>query len=142
MDENEANAIFGAANIDKLTKFKMDGGKVDFGDQVHLAGSPQGTAIVVWSIDGRVAVKGVLFSDNFRSPQTATVEIRFKRSDGHIPTPTTRNKTTQGAPVGFKTVYKASPAGRYNEVRVRLSNTQNTALGTTTNVLKTRTFRR
>jgi hypothetical protein len=46
MDETDAARIFGSANIRKLTKFKMDGGVVDFGDQIHAAGTPQGTAII------------------------------------------------------------------------------------------------
>jgi hypothetical protein len=39
MNEDDARKIFGSdANIEKLRPFKMNGGEVDFGDDLHLGG--------------------------------------------------------------------------------------------------------
>ena len=124
MDRNDANQMFGSANVESVIQFKLPSdsspGTVDFGDEPHLAGQPVGTAIICWALDGRVAVKGKLYSDNLRDPQTATVEIRFRRTNGRATNPTTRRLNTQGGWVSSKEVEKVSPFGSFNEVRIRL----------------------
>jgi hypothetical protein len=146
MDKNDANVMFGSANVEKVKSFKIDGGEVDFGDHLHIGGSPQGNAIVVWSIDGRAAVRGVLFSDNFRDPQTATVEIRFRRANGQFTNWTRSSVSSQGGPMNSfyaKLVEKVSPTGRFDEVQIRLKHTlPDTGLGPVTTILATKTFKR
>lgn len=146
MDRNDANVMFGSANVEKVESFKINGGDVDFGDHLHLGGSPQGNAIIVWSIDGRAAVRGVLFSDNFRDPQTATIEIRFRRATGRFTNVTRRSVTSQGGPMNsfyVKLVEKVSPAGQFNEVEIRLKRfLPDTGGGPVSTTLATRTFRR
>jgi hypothetical protein len=142
MDRNDANQMFGSANVEKLETFRIRAGEVDFGDELHLLGDPQGTAIVCWSIDGRVAVKGRLYSDNLRDPQTATVEIRFRRANGQVTNLTTRSITSQGG-LASRVVEKVSPVGNFNEVRIRLKQfLPDTGLGSASSVVATRTFRR
>ena len=146
MDRNDANVMFGSANVEKVESFKINGGDVDFGDHLHLGGSPHGNAIIVWSIDGRAAVRGVLFSDNFRDPQTATIEIRFRRATGRFTNVTRRSVTSQGGPMNsfyVKLVEKVSPAGQFNEVEIRLKSfLPDTGVGPVSTTLATRTFRR
>lgn len=123
MNRNDANLIFGTANVEKVKSFKINGGDVDFGDHLHFGGAPQGNAIIVWSIDGRVAVRGILFSDNFQEPQAATIEIRFRRVNGQFTNTTRRSVASQGGPMNSfytKLVEKVSPLGSFNEVHIRL----------------------
>jgi hypothetical protein len=55
---------------DAVDQFKAEGGGADFGDDLHLGGAPQGTAVVCW--DGnlrnanaaRVILRGKLYHDN------------------------------------------------------------------------------
>jgi hypothetical protein len=145
VDKNDANVMFGSANVEKVEAFKLKGGEVDFGDHLHVGGEPQGNAIVVWSIDGRAAVRGVLFSDNFRDPQTAYIEIRFRRDNGQFTRPTRRSVSSQGGPMNSfytKLVEKVSPAGRFNEVEIRLKQFLSTDLGPLTTPLIKKTYKR
>ena len=146
MNRADANEIFGSANIEKLRFFKISAGDVDFGDHIHIAGTPQGSAIIVWSIDGRVAVKGLLFSDNFRDPQTATIKIRFRRTTGGFTAWTNRSVASQGGPMTpfyIKLVEKVSPVGTFDQVQVRLVQTiPDTGLGPTTATLEDKTYNR
>jgi hypothetical protein len=142
MNKDDVDRMFGSANVEKVESFKIDGGYVDFGDDWHVGGSPQGDAVVGWSIDGRVAVKGKLYSDNLLSPQKATVRIRFRRANGQVTNNTTRTITTHGGWVGSREIEKVSPAGNFNEVRIKLEASLETGLGTINKVVATRTFRR
>jgi len=143
MNRNDCDRIFGSANIEKVEIFMMNGGVVDFGDEPHLAGQPQGDAIICWSIDGRVAVIGKLYSDNFRDPQTATVEIRFRRTNGQVTNLTKRSLSTQGGWVSSREVEKVSPVGSFKEVRIRLKSfLPDSGLGPVSSVVATRTFTR
>jgi hypothetical protein len=142
MNRNDASLIFGSANIEKLRSFKIDGGDVDFGDELHLLGSPQGNAIVVWSTDGRVAVKGKLYSDNFGAQQEAIVEIQFRRTDGRLTRPFRRSVVSQGL-LSSMVVEKVSPTGSFNEAIVRLIKFQvDTGLTPVAVPVTERTFRR
>jgi hypothetical protein len=120
MDINDCNQKFGATNIAKVETFKINTGSVDFGDHAHLLGEPFGDAVICWLIDGRVAVMGKLFSDDFLNPQTATVEIRFRRRNGRVTNLTKRSLTTQGGFVSWRDIEKISPTGDFIEVRIRL----------------------
>ena len=142
MNSNDCDQKFGAINVERVETFKINGIKVDFGDILHVGGAPQGDAVVCWLTDGRVAVIGRLFSDNFREPQTAIVEIRFRHTNGGFTNPAKRTLSTQGGLVTSKYVEKVSAAGNFDQVRIVLKVWQHTALGTTTTTLGTRTFTR
>jgi hypothetical protein len=144
MNKDDCGRMFGSANVEKVETFKMTGGKVDFGDDPHLGGQPLSDAVVCWSIDGRVAVKGKLYSDNFGDPQTAIVEIRFRRTNGQVTNPTTRSISTGGGWVGSREVEKVSPIGSFNEVRIRLKLfLPDSGLGRpVSSIVATQTFRR
>lgn len=143
MDRADCDRKFGAANIARVEKFVISGGEVDFGDHAHIAGEPRGDAVICWLNDGRVAVLGKLFSDNFRDPQTATVEIRFRRRSGQVTNTTTRSINSQGGIVAWRDIEKLSPAGDFQEVRIRLKQfLPDTGIGPGTNLLATRTFKR
>jgi hypothetical protein len=65
-DRGECDRAFGAANVvdhDLMQKDTGDAGKADFGDHAHLFGAPQGTAVVCWSDDGAVLLRGRVFND-------------------------------------------------------------------------------
>jgi hypothetical protein len=117
--------MFGSANVSKVERFSLDGGGADFGDELHLAGAPQGAAIICWSIDGRVAVKGKLYADghcdHFQpcEPLTARVEIRFQRTNGRVTNITSRSKFSPGG-LASREVVKVSPFGSFNLVRIQL----------------------
>ncbi len=140
MDSVDCDHIFGAANIESVETFRIDGGKADFGDEPHVAGVPQGTAVVCWLTNGGVAVLGKLYSDNFRDPQTATVAIRFRRTNGTLTGPTRRSVTSQSFWVASRSVEVVSPPGRFDQVRIRLSFDQPTALGPSGGIVGNRTF--
>jgi hypothetical protein len=140
LDRGTCNVIFASANVEKVTTFKEEAGRADFGDLAHLFGGPVGTAVVCWSIDGRVAVKGVLFADDFRDQVEATVKIRFRRTNGRWTNTTTRSVRSQGNISWWKDVEKVSPQGRFNRVRVRLHTFQHTALGPVSRQVAERNF--
>lgn len=142
MDRSDCDRRFGAANIARVEPFRINGGEVDFGDLLHLGGAPQGDAVVCWLNDGRVAVMGKLFSDNFQDPQTATVEVRFRRSNGEVTNPRTRTVASQGFIVTWEDIEVVSPEGDFQEVRIRLRQGLPTDLGPVSRVVATRTFRR
>jgi len=143
MDRSDCIERFGANNISRVQTFRINAGEVDFGDLGHALGAPQGNAVICWLTNGRVAVMGKLFSDNFGDPQTATIEIRFRRSGGQVTNLTTRSLTSQGGPVSWRDIERVSPAGDFREVRIRLKQfLPDTGLGPVSSVLATRTFRR
>ena len=116
---------------------------MDFGDDLHLFTLPQGDAVVCWSIDGRVAVKGKLYSDNSGEPQVATGEIRFRRTNGNVTETTRYDLASQGGPVSSEEVEKVSPVGSFKEVRIRLKVFYpDNDLGPLAKTLATRTFKR
>jgi hypothetical protein len=80
LDRAYCNGLFGGANIDSVDTFRLDAGKVDFGDDPHLAGQPRGTAVVCWSIDGRMAFAGKVYADSIRENVMAIVRVRFRRN--------------------------------------------------------------
>jgi hypothetical protein len=78
---------------DVVRQFKVDGGDVDFGDDLHLGGAPQGTAVACW--DGnvqnanaaRVILRGKLYLD-YRTIGDSTVcasaVIKFLNANGTV----------------------------------------------------------
>ena len=110
--------LFAQANVAKAEKFRVLASSADFGDDPHLFGDPQGTAIVCWSTDGRVGIKGRLFSDGGIGGDAETAaRITFFRANGPS---TTLNVSSSGTGVNSRLVYTATPAGSWNRVRIRL----------------------
>jgi hypothetical protein len=142
MDSVDCDLIFGARNIEKVETFKISGGNADFGDEPHVGGVPQGTAVVCWLTDGRVAILGKLYSDNFRDLQSATIWLRFRRSNGALTGPRRRSVNSHGYWVASRSVEVVSPDGTFTEAIVRLSYYQVTALGPTGAVVGNRNFAR
>lgn len=132
-DENTCNDMFASANVEKVKKFKISGGGADFGDNPHLFGSAQGDAVLCWSIDGRVAMKGRSYCDGVPpEPQVVTVKIRFRRTSGDWTNWTTRGLTCGNnlpAVLANRTVEKVSPTGEFNRVRMKLLESGHTDLG-------------
>ena len=131
-DHGDCYVVFAAANVAKVTSLKIEGGGADFGDDPHLLGSPQGNAVVCWSTDGRVAVKGYLFADDLRNPVSATVRIRFRRSDGSWTSDFVRSANTQGGFPGSALAYVVSPSGDFRRANIRLTTTTTSGLGVAT----------
>jgi hypothetical protein len=82
-DQNNCQAGL-RADIDR---FKVDtggSGDVDFGDDAHLGGVPQGTAVVCWANGGSaVSLTGKLFWDSF-DPGCADVDVSVIRRNGNV----------------------------------------------------------
>ena len=80
-DQNNCSAGM-RADVDQ---FKVDtggSGDVDFGDDAHLGGVPQGTAVVCWGSGGSsVSLTGKLFWDSF-DPGCADADVTVFRNDG------------------------------------------------------------
>jgi hypothetical protein len=115
--------VFAAANVAKVTPVRINAGGADFGDLLHIGGVPQGNAVICWSTDGRVAVKGLLFADNFRGPVSSTSRIKFRRSNGSWTTEFPTVATTQGGWPGWTLAYVVSPPGDFRRVRIVLTTT-------------------
>jgi hypothetical protein len=80
-DQNNCSAGM-RADVDQ---FKVDtggSGDVDFGDDYHVGGVPQGTAVVCWGSSGSsVSLTGKLFWDSF-DPGCADADVTVFRNDG------------------------------------------------------------
>jgi hypothetical protein len=63
-DEGDCDRHLGAANVVDVDRFKVSSGSVDFGDGLHLFGSPLGDAVVCWGGDGSFALKARLYADS------------------------------------------------------------------------------
>lgn len=141
-DHGDCYIVFAAANVAKVASVKISAGKADFGDHAHLGGSPQGNAVICWSTDGRVAVKGNVFADDLRDPVTATVRIRFRRSNGSWTTDFVRSAVTQGFFPGSTLAYVVSPSGNFGRTRVRLYTTTSSGLGVATRRVASKNYYR
>jgi hypothetical protein len=68
-----------------VDQFRIDtggSGDVDFGDDMHVGGVPQGTAVVCWSTGGdSVSITGKLFWDSFDAG-CAAADVTIIRNDG------------------------------------------------------------
>jgi len=136
-DLNSCNQLLPTSAVQR---FSTEGGGADFGDEPHLGGQPLGDAVICWSPAGRVAVIGKLYADDlclpFRpcDPLTATVKIKFQRTNGSWTGTTIRRKLTQGNLASLE-VKKKSPMGSFKKVNIRLFTFQTTDLGPTGDVL-------
>jgi hypothetical protein len=101
--------------------FKVDAGKADFGDLIHLFGAPQGDAVICWFSSGKVGVEGRVFADSLSGePLVATAEIRFQRPNGHVTSVINIGIGTNISWVGSQLVKALSPHGNFNRIRIRL----------------------
>jgi hypothetical protein len=134
--------------LQRTDPIKIDTGKVDFGDNAHLFGSPVGTAVICWSTDGRVGMEGRVFSDPgifFPDNQYVTARISFFdinaglwRNQGSFSTALSNSlqSRSMGGLDGLR-----SPAGTFSAVRIQLSVTTEGGLGgLSTRVVTTRSF--
>ena len=119
-DRQTCDVMFGSANVRSIEQIAIEAGRADFGDELHLFGAPQGKAVICWSLDGRAAVKGRLYADDFRGPVEAIIEIRFTRRDGRVTNITRRSVLTNGVILGNREVEKVSPRGNFSRVRIEL----------------------
>lgn len=53
-----------ASDVDTLRIDTGEGNDVDFGDDWHVGGAPQGNALICWGTNGTVAFKGKVFADS------------------------------------------------------------------------------
>jgi hypothetical protein len=148
-DSNTCSDKFSVSGFTTVP-FYISAGKVDFGDHLHLNGIPRGNAVICWSGDGRVAMKGVVFSDPgifFPDNQYATARVWFFdnnaglwRDQGSFSTALSNSlqSRTVGGLDGLNSDY-----GNFTRVRIRLSLTTEGGLGgLSTSVITTRTFDR
>lgn len=63
-DRGSCEQKLGAANVEEVDTIGVNVGKVDFGDHLHLSGTPLGDAVVCWGENGNVAIVGRLFADS------------------------------------------------------------------------------
>lgn len=124
-DQHDCYRQLGQLNVVSVQSFSIEAGEADFGDELHLFGSPQGDGVVCWSGDGRVAVIGKIYADNLCvplqecEPLEATVKIRFQRANGRVTNITRRSVLSQGG-LASATVRKTSPNGQFDRVRIQL----------------------
>jgi hypothetical protein len=110
-----------AATVSGFNVFKVDAGKADFGDFIHLFGAPQGNAVICWFSNGRVGVEGYVFADSLSGdPLVATAEIRFQRANGHVTSVINIGIGTNMPLVTSQLVKALSPQGNFNRIRIRL----------------------
>lgn len=134
-DSNTCGNIY-PATLERTDPINISAGKVDFGDHAHLFGRPAGNAVICWSTDGRVAIKGIVFSDPgffHADNQYVTARIWFFdinaglwRNQGSFST--TLSNSLQSRSLGGLDGLR-SPAGTFSAVRIRLSLTTEGALG-------------
>jgi hypothetical protein len=144
-DQNDCNNLFGAANIQKVETFTINTDNADFGDELHLFGAPQGTAVVCWLNNGRVSVIGKLYSDA-REPHISRIEVVFRRTNGQFTDIRRSSVATQGLPVGpvpQHDIQINSPNGNFDRVGIRLISVfPDTGLRPRGRVVAERLFRR
>ncbi len=140
-DVNNCNTIIGLANMERTQKVNINTAKVDFADDPHFGGSPGGDAVICWATNGRVAVKGRLFSDNLNQ-QIAIAQIKFHSAGGGWSGYTTYSTTLAGGWVASKVVSLYTAPGGFDKVRIRLKRTTYSALGPATTVINSWTFDR
>jgi hypothetical protein len=141
-DHGDCYVVFAAANVAKVAPSQIEAGWVDWGDDPHSVGRPWGNAVICWSTDGRVAVKGRVFADRLRDPVTATVKIRFQRTNRTWTTDFVKSAETAGLWVGSELAYVVTPPGNFRRVRIRLYQTTESALGVATRWVKTGNYYR
>lgn len=120
--------MFAQSNIARVQEISIDTGGADFGDFPHLFGSPLGKAIICWASDGRVAVRGTLFADNFREPIQAILKVRFRSNNGTWTPFAQGDVSGNGGLVAFQRFFRTSPRGQFNRVQIQLETFRDSAL--------------
>ena len=118
-DSGTCNGLFGAANVADVDPVLVDTGTVDmvdFGDGLHLWGAPQGTAVVCWHRDGRVAVKGRVYADNAHD---IAVRAEITLYNAGIASTATKYTLT-GHNGASRDVSRLTTGGNHDRVRIRL----------------------
>jgi hypothetical protein len=100
--------------VTDVDRFKKWNGIVDFGDGLHLGGSPLGDAVVCWGAGaGDVVIAGKLYADS-PTAINAAADVRYYRTDGSYSTSSKmmffgsngQSKALQFAMPGAATVYR------------------------------------
>jgi hypothetical protein len=116
-DRGTCEAEPGTATIVDDDRVSINGGKVDFGDILHLGGAPAGTAVVCWKADGGVRVRGRLFADSNSALITAQVEVGAIRTSGTV---STMAYDFKGLYAENRVVDFGWDYGTFNHIRIRL----------------------
>lgn len=121
-DRGDCDRAFGASNIQSVDTIRIDTGtvgQVDFGDNLHLGGVPQGPAVVCWATNGRVALIGRLFVDSGLVVTRVSAKITYfygnNVSGNYQPTFEIFSNNA-----GSTLVSEVASGRDYNRVRVRL----------------------
>lgn len=60
----DGNSCSSKTTVYDVDRFRFDGGPIDFGDELHLNGAPQGDAVTCWQQGrGTVQLRGKMFLD-------------------------------------------------------------------------------
>lgn len=116
-DRGTCEAESGTSTIVDDDRVSINGGKVDFGDILHLGGAPAGTAVVCWKADGGVRVRGRLFADSNTTLITAQVEVAAIRTSGTV---STMAFDFNGLYAQNRVVDFGWSSGTFDHVRIRL----------------------
>lgn len=126
-DRGDCDRAFGAANVFDVDTVRIDTGTVgmvDFGDDLHLWGAPQGDAVVCWQRNGRVLVKGRVFADTGDTNIYVYAHIQYINNG--VVAATSTHKLSGGE--GSKFVNVLTAAGNLTQVRIRLFTGQTIAI--------------
>ena len=121
-DKGTCNSKFGADNVHRVHTFKIDtgtGGKVDFGDHLHLGGAPQGTAVVCFQNAGAVAVVGYLFADTQNNEVILDIRAVITYFQGDVVGATSQHSFS-GSGNASKLVNVRKSGGVFTRIRLQL----------------------
>jgi hypothetical protein len=125
-DRSTCDQQIGASNVESVDTVRADhgqAGEVDFGDLLHLGGTPMGNAVVCWQKNGRVHVVGRLFADPSDGHAKVTAKIDYFDSNGTAIDYFNTWEVTGTWWVADRRVIDATPPGQVvNKVRIRLFN--------------------
>lgn len=107
-----------------VDQFRVDTGanNVDFGDDYHIGGAPQGTAVVCWGTGGSsVYLKGKLFWDSSGSG-CADVEVAVFRDNNTLASSQGYSELCSSGGLRSKVIEHSmfSNAGDLDRIRIRL----------------------
>jgi hypothetical protein len=126
--QGDCDAAFGSGNTAIRYDVNVDTGdvgKVDFGDDFHVGGKPQGNAVVCFADNGGVKVMGKLFADSWWEEVRVGVkiDINYRTSSGGTQQ---AGSTTKRNTFGWraKSIYVervgSYPGRQYVSARIRL----------------------
>jgi hypothetical protein len=119
-DRGTCDQKFGVGNWADEDTFKVDTGEVgqvDFGDNLHLFGQPQGTAVVCFATDGAVSLTGRLFADSGLTVINVEAKVTYFR--GTVAASTSSHELITSM-AGSKVVNQVRTGGNFTKVRIRL----------------------